>query len=216
MVLPVFILKGRKMQKSIGVALLLAMSCSAYSQTNDEVLPHGWEYSIHVGSASIDSETAVQEGIKDSALAIGIFADYRQNGWLSRVGLDMFIYDDNEEFEQIVEGQGVFNDGDISTESSDAQAFALSAATGYEFRFGENNASSVSLLGGFTAMVSSERSITDCTNCFSEDIDVDGGVFVAGTLSHDFESFGMGLHVRQYIGGDGLDSIIGLQIHSVF
>jgi hypothetical protein len=64
------------------------------------------------------------------------------------------MYDNNFEFEQVVEGDGPFNDGDISVESSDATGIALTAATGYEFRFGENESASASVQGGFTAMLS--------------------------------------------------------------
>ena len=73
-----------------------------------------------------------------------------------------------------------FNDGDISTESSDAGAVTGYVATGYEWKFGADQDLTVLAQVGYTHLFSSERSIDYCRNCYSEDIDIDGGVYANG------------------------------------
>lgn len=196
---------------SIGFA-----SAQSIEGSNDDTSYGSWGFSGYIGNASIDSDTAFIEGVEDSAITIGLFADYRKNKWLTSVGVDVLLYDDNQEFSQVVVGDGLFNSGDVSLESSDASATFLTFATGIEKLYGEESAFYTSLQGGFSVALASERSIGNCTNCYSEDIDIDGGLFVQGGIGFVADSFKIGLQVRQYLGGDGLGNIVGLQISSKY
>jgi hypothetical protein len=122
------------------------------------------------------------------------------------------IYDDEDSFSQTVID---VNDGDISTESSDADAVLLNAATGYAWKFGEEAKTAVRLQGGFAIVTSSERSIANCSNCSTEDIDIGGGIFVRATLLQSFESWSMGVFVQQYLNGD-INNAFGISISSAF
>ncbi len=86
------------------------------------------------------------------------------------------IYSDLNGFSETVEVTGGFDDGDIKTASSDANAYSLGVATGRQWRFGEQRDTSAVLQVGYDHILASERAIANCSNCPSQDIEVDGGV----------------------------------------
>lgn len=204
--------KTLKTLKTLLSTISLALcSFSAFSQETESSVNDGWGYSANLATLSIDSDKAIEEGIEDNVISLGLYADYTQNNWITSLGMDVVFYDDNNEFSQQVVGDGLFNEGDRSTESSDAMGFLLSAASGYQWYFGEENKAALQLQGGFSAMVSSERSISNCSDCRSEDIDIDGGAFVRAKLLGTGESISYGLVLTQYVSGD-LGTAIGFQI----
>lgn len=123
------------------------------------------------------------------------------------------VYDDNQEFSQTVIGDGFLNDGDISVESSSANGVLLSDATGYRWAFGEKGDVTATLQGGFGVMVASQRRIENCSNCFSEDIDIDGGAFIKASLMKKNETFDIGIFAQQYLGGDGVTNAFGIAVN---
>ncbi|MBF7073575.1 hypothetical protein ISG33_09235 [Glaciecola sp. MH2013] len=194
-------------------ANLMAQEDSDYTQYYN---PNGWSYNIALSHVGLDSDTAGSQGIEDTAIAIGFGFNYRESSWVTSIDADFILYDDNNEFSEVVVGDGLFNNGDISTESSEASALALSVATGYEWRFGQDDRASAILQGGFSGVFASERSIANCSNCGSQDIDIDGGAFIGGKLAFNQESFSVGLNVRQYVSGDGLSSMVGIVFDTQF
>lgn len=196
---------------------VLAICAAMYGANLSAQEQHSeWQFGGRVGTLSIDSDSAQQEGIDDTAYLVGGYVDYIQNGWVTSINLDIAVYDDNEEFEQLVEGDGVFNDGDRSYESSDASAVLISIATGYQWSFGEDDSVSTRAQAGFTAVVASERSISFCSDCFSEDIDIDGGAFVKASLEKDTGPVTIGLYYQQFLASDGLSNSFGLNISGGF
>ena len=195
--------------------LLCALAPPLAIAQDIQVAPSEWSFSGYAGQASIDSTTALQEGVDDNAWIVGFSADYMHSNWVTSVGLDVMLYDDNQKFNQEVEGNGVFNDGDRSTESSSANGYLLYAATGYQWLFTEQQNVAVRLQGGYSHMFSSERSIGTCTNCYSEDINVDGGVFAKATVLRAGESVSFGAFLQQYF-GDGVNTVFGITIASSF
>ena len=209
------------MRKSLlSLAALTLFSSNALSQEETTLTtiydPTDWSYNIGLASMSFDSDTALGEGVDDSAITVTFGANYRAAGWLTSIDADAILYDDNNEFSQVVVGDGLFNRGDVSTASSEASAFALSLASGYEWRFAQSERASAILQGGFSAVFVSDRSIADCVDCDSQDIDIDGGAFIAGKLAYNFEKFSLGLNVRQYVSGDGLSNMFGIIVDTEF
>lgn len=175
-----------------------------------------WEFSGRLGTLGIDSETALAQGIDDSGFILGMTADYIQNGWVTSLGGDYIGYDDNASFRQEVEGSGLFNNGDISVAKSDASAVSLFVASGYQWLLGEQQQAAALVQLGITGVFASERGIDSCTDCYSEDIDVDGGVFIQTSLKQDVGSFSIGVYYQHYLTGDGLTNSAGLLISSGF
>ncbi|MDM7861877.1 hypothetical protein QTP81_14840 [Alteromonas sp. ASW11-36] len=203
------------MKKHIGfTALALICSANAFAQDETQSTDSGyWSFGAAAAIVNIDEDTARQQGIDDSAYSIGFTADYFKSSWVTTLGLDIVVYDDNEAFSQVVIGDGLFNDGDVSVESSDANGILLSVATGYRWEFGEKNDVSVTLQGGYGVMLASERTIENCSNCFSEDIDVDGGLFAKASLMKRNDSFDIGIFAQQYFGGDGVANAFGIAVN---
>jgi hypothetical protein len=212
----------------VGTGLLCTASSSIAQIPNYKAMEQGWAYGGYVSYVGLDKDIARAEGIEDSAYSFSLSGEYLySNTWVSSLTIDFIIYDDNEEFTQLVAldyddevfeelfGDDVFN-RDVSLESSDANAASLSAATGHLFRFGDKDRSSFLLQGGYTHFIYSERSISNCTNCRAEDIDLEGGVFIGARLAYSFDSIAFGLTGRSYISGDGLSNMVGLTITSSF
>ena len=174
-----------------------------------------WSWGGYAGLASLDSTSAAQQGVDDSAWVTGFMAEYTQSAWITSIGLDVVFYDDNQKFTQEVEGSGAFNDGDRSTASSSANGYLLYAGTGYQWLFTEQQNVAVRLQGGYGLMVSSERSIGYCTDCYSEDIDIDGGLYIKASALHSGDSVSFGGYIQQYI-SDGLNTVLGVSISSSF
>ena len=209
-------LSGLIVMKIWNILALSAALCGASISVQAASMEGDWEFGGRVGMLNIDSDTALQQGIDDSAYVVGGFTNYVQNGWVTSAALDIVVYDDNEEFRQLVESDGIFNDGDLSIESSDASAGLFSVATGYQWYLGEDNNTITRAQIGFTAVFASERSIVNCDDCFSEDIDVDGGAFIKGSIERNLGSVAVGLYLQQYLGGDGLSNSIGINISTGF
>lgn len=160
-----------------------------------------WSFGGYLESMSLNSEKAVQEGIEDSALALGFNADYFSDGLMSAsLGTAWVMYDDNREFSQQVEVVGGFDDGDIQTADSEASAFLIYADFGPRFTFGDS--SYFSAKAGFATFFASERAIGNCSNCFSEDIDIDGGAYIQTALGHSFDRVSIGFVYNQYLDDD--------------
>lgn len=203
------------MKKIICALALAGFSNIAFAQNNINnnvyVPVDSWDWGGRLAVVSIDEETALTQGVDDTAYLIGFEGNYRQSSWVTSLGMDIVVYDDNEEFSQTVIGDGLFNDGDVSVESSSATGVLVSVATGYEWRFTASNEVALQWQVGYSHMFASDRSIDNCNDCFSEDIDVDGGVFTAVSLMKSNKDFDLGLLVQQYLSGDGLDNSIGLR-----
>lgn len=159
-----------------------------------------------LGRASIDSEKASQQGVEDSALYIRLGVEMQRSHWLYDFGLSGLIYDDNAEFRQTVRDQF----GNISTADSTAQAFDLFGEAGYRYLLSPN--SSMDFFAGYEQMLTSGRSISNCSNCYDEDINIDSGLYVMPRLQFETETgFTFTLLYRQYLSGD-LASAIALTI----
>ena len=183
------------MKKKLSVLLIAISALTAHTALAD------WSLGGYVESMSLNTEKAAQEGIEDSAWALGFNADYFSDGLMAAsLGSAYVMYDDNREFSQQVEVIGGFDHGDIRTESSDASALLIYADIGPRFTFGHS--SYFSAKAGFSTFFASERSIGSCGDCYSEDIDIDGGLYIQTALGHSFERVSIGFVYNQFLDDD--------------
>lgn len=168
----------------------------------------GWSWSAHVGNLNIDSTVAKFQGIDDSAWVIGAAAErYASDSILTyALGIDFIGYGDNYSFSQNT------NKGE---KSSDASAIMAYAEFGPKVSFGKDKLNHFTAHVGAANIFGSERGIDYCANCYSEDIDVDAGLYGVLGLGHSFSSFDLSLQFQQFFSGD-LDSSLRLQISSSF
>ncbi len=208
------------MKKLVAVtSLLLSSQLFAFESESvaeeNYVIDDQWQWSITLSNTGFD-DSVLKEGIDTSAIGFGVDLDYIDNNWITTFSADYLAYDDNNSFEQYVVGSGWQNKGDESTESSNASGVLLGVATGRMYFFGDNQ--DVAVIGqvGMSFMAYSERSISYCDDCYSEDIDVDGGLFLKAGIVKDTGSFNIGLHAKTYLSGDSMGTTFGISVGSSY
>jgi len=199
----------------LGASLLTSTTFAAAPTSNNPNNADytGWSWSGHVDHVAIDSEAAAEQWIEDSATAIGGAAEYYSSKTENTLvlGASVLLYHDNAEFAQYVEDYW----GDVDYTESDATAFMLFAEYGPKYRFGQDNMSFFSVRGGVSGILASERSISNCSNCYSEDIEIDGGVYGVLGIGQTLGSLDLSLQFQQYLSGD-LDNTIRLKLSGAF
>lgn len=173
-----------------------------------------WNGGGLLGQVNFDSEAAGREGVETSATSFGGYAEFQTDALVAfSMGGEFILYDDNEEFTQLVEYEDIFGDSDgTGSESSDAMAIHLFADVGPRWKFGGGY---LAVAGGFSSAVYSERSISNCVDCYAEDIELDGGGYVK--LAGGFKAgvINLGLLYRNFVSGD-LDNAIYITIGTGF
>ncbi|HEY3486542.1 MAG TPA: hypothetical protein VGL10_00615 [Gammaproteobacteria bacterium] len=159
-----------------------------------------WALGGYFGTMSFHEGKAAEEGIKDSALMLGAIAEYFSESLLMvSTGIAFIAYDDNEEFDQDVEVVGGFDDGDIENADSSATAAMLHVDMGPRFHMGESKSDYFAIKGGFSSFLTSERSISNCSNCREEDIEIDGGGYIQTALGIGSNSLGVAFRYSHYL-----------------
>ncbi len=174
-----------------------------------------WSWSGHIDHVTFDEEAAAKPTarIEDTATALGFAAEYYTNtseNTLS-LGMNFLFYRDNAAFRQYVEDYW----GDEGYSESDATALMVFAEYGPKYRFGQDNMSFFVVRGGASGIFASERGISSCYDCYSEDIDIDGGVYGLLGIGHTLGSIDLSLQFQQYFSGD-LDNALRLKISGAF
>jgi hypothetical protein len=192
----------------------LLLASVSHAQTNSNNIPYtGWSFSGHVDHVTFDEKAAFAAGIEDTATAFGFAGEYyssESNNTLS-LGMNFLLYRDNEAFAQYVEDYS----GDVDYEESDASAFMLYGEFGPKFRFGANDSAFFTVRGGISGVLASERSIGYCSDCYSEDIDIDGGVYGVLGIGQTLGSLELSLQFQQYLSGD-FDNSIRIKLGGAF
>ena len=172
-----------------------------------------WSWSGHVDHINIDEESAWLQGVDEGATAIGFAAErYTNTSEMTlSLGMSFIMYNDNDEFAQSVENYY----GNIKYSESDASAIMLFAEYGPKYRFGMDNMSFFTARAGVSGILASERSISGCSDCYSEDIDLDGGAYGLLGVGHTFGNFDLGLQFQQYLSGD-INNVIRLKFSGSF
>lgn len=206
-----------KTRRALLASALLATSVSALaaSPSNQPNANYtGWSWSGHVDHITFDKQAAAAQFIEDTATAVGGAAEYYSStseNTLS-LGINVLFYRDNAAFGQYVEDYWY---GDVDYEESDANAFMLFAEYGPKYRFGQDNMTFVTVRGGISGILASERSISNCSNCYAEDIEIDGGVYGVIGIGQTIGRLDLGLQFQQYFSGD-IDNSLRLKLSGAF
>ena len=155
------------------------------------------------GEITINSATALKEGVEDTATYF-LFAmeSFTKKPWIFGGGLSFIQYSDNKGFSQPVVDQN----GQSSTASSNAGAVSIFGNLGVGATYW--NAVSTDLLIGYEFTVESDRTISNCTDCATVDIDINMGAYINPRLRfHASNGFTIALAYRQYLTGDIENSV---------
>lgn len=199
-----------KLPKLACMALLLILP-SAYAQQQAEQ-PGSWGWSGHMDHMTFDDEQAWDQGIDKNAFALGFAAEYATaSDNILSLGMSFIFYNDNDEFAQYVED----NWGDVDYEESSASAISVFAEYGPRYRFGADNLSFFTVRGGVSGVFLSERSIDYCSNCYSEDIDIDGGFYGVLGIGRSTSHVDFSLQFQPYFTGD-IDNVLRFKVSGMF
>lgn len=175
----------------------------------------GWSWSGHVDHVTFDKVAAAkpEAQVKDTATAIGGAAEYYSSATENTLslGINFLFYRDTAAFSQYVKDYW----GDIDYSESDANAFMVFAEYGPKYRFGQDNMTFVTVRGGVSGMLYSERGISGCRNCHEEDIDIDGGLYGVLGIGQTLGSLDLSLQFQQYFTGD-IDNSVRLKLSGAF
>ncbi|MEW6990264.1 outer membrane beta-barrel protein [Colwelliaceae bacterium 6441] len=199
--------------------LISAVLISTKALAFDENLPlesnelqHRYYFSL--GTTNIDSEVADQELIDDSATYIRIGWEGKKqlenNAIIFGAGISGLLYSDNAKFKQEV--KSTF--GKHSTASSSAESFGAYAELGYYHSLNER--ADLGVFAGYDFAFSSSRSISNCSDCKSEDIDVDTGLYIMPKVKFAInQNWSLSLGYHHYLSGD-VENTIAISVGSNF
>jgi hypothetical protein len=203
---------GHRFFLSLAILLTAFIGSNAMSEQTQQTYG-SWSWSGHVDHVTFDDDAAWEEGIEETATAIGFAGEYYTNTseMTLSLGANLLFYRDNAAFVQYVEDYWGYD----SYEESDANAITIFAEYGPKYRFGADNLSFVVVRGGGTAVLFSERSISGCSNCYSEDIDIQGGIYGVLGIGRTLGALDIGLQFQQYFTGD-IDNSFRFKISGAF
>lgn len=203
-------LKQHFSSHALPVITLSALLCSPYAAmaaSQSETIS-GWSWSAHVSNLNIDSEVAQNQYVDDSTFVLGAAAERFTNDsdFTLSFGLDVLFLKDQAGFTNLT------TDGEKSSSASGGMLFA---EYGPKLPFGENDEHFFDVRGGYSISLGASRSISYCSGCDSEDIDIEGGAYGILGVGHTFTSFDLSLQYQQYFSGD-LDNSLRLKISTSF
>lgn len=194
-----------------GIASLF-MASAATAQTRFD--PTGsWIVGGGVEQVVLDRQQASKEMIDDTAVSVYVEGEYIFSRFFSTsFGLAYYDYDDYATFTQWTEDSW----GDERRSRSDAQGVPVYAEVGYKQFFSSEGRVYITARGGLALMLASERSISNCSNCYEEDIDIEGGAYgVLGAGVRLASSFLLSVRYKHFFSGD-IEHVTGLNFSYSF
>jgi len=174
------------------VAALFSLFTLAQDTTSTDF--NSWR--ISVDSLSLDSNKTIQEGLADSTTGIGLGLDFRKGLIVGGFGMYAGSIDDENGFSQAVEDQ--FGNQSVADSTTSVLSFYGEAGASYLVA----GLAYLEIVGGFQSL-SITRSISNCSDCDSEDMDLSGGVYVKPRVRVPFgEKFMGSLSLMSYLSGD--------------
>lgn len=153
--------------KSIIYGFLLASSTAALAAPSSDFT--AWRLSAD--QLSFNAEKTASAGVDDSTLGLGMAIDIKRDYLVGGFGMYIGSLDDSNGFSQTVRDQY----GNISEADSSVSALSFFAEIGGSYLLLNNVYGE--LVTGYQTM-SVDRSISDCDDCESQDIPLDGGLYV--------------------------------------
>lgn len=184
--------------------LIFAANAHAQESSDSFDPARTWAFNIGVEQVSFDKQKASEQGIDDSATALLFEGEYFFHSHYSvTLGLEFLPYDDDASFSQ---------DTTAGYKSSDASGMPIYGELGYKRFFGASEKAYITTRAGMSVMVASDRSISNCTDCYEEDIDIDGGFYgLVGLGVRLGQSWSLGMHYKSYFTGD-IENAAGISI----
>lgn len=178
---------------------------SAVSLAQDNV-PISVNHGVYFGISAmgLDEVKAYQQGVDDVALLLDVGYQAAVGPYLAfRAGVYAAVIEDEDPFEEFVESDYYWFDDNWSEnyrwEESSIQAWGIVLeASG---RFPINQVLSVGGGLGYRSLFAS-REITFCNDCYSENVDLEGGVYFRPYLNINTGRFNIQVSYTTFMSGD--------------
>lgn len=167
-----------------------------------------WGWSFHLGQLNLDPVAAKRVRFDDSTVFMAAAGERSWNDYNMSLstGFNIMLYQDNGGFKQNTT-QGM--------KESSASGGSFYVQAGPQMRLGENDAIKVFLHAGYNQVLSSSRTIENCSNCHSEGISLSGGPYIATGIGYAINNINWGIQYTKYSSGDFKDSI-ALRVSTAF
>ncbi|MDH5434363.1 MAG: hypothetical protein OEY19_10500 [Gammaproteobacteria bacterium] len=157
---------------------------------------------ISFGMAHINEQKAAFEQIDNNAEAINIGVKWQHDDRISAFGISGLFFTDYNPITQTI----VTNRGNTIIKRSEADSFGLFAETGYSNLTGDGSKRLEFMVGA--EYIEAERYFLDCDRCYSEKINIKGGVYLKpGIKFYITESIMLSVEYQYYGSGDMEDII---------
>ena len=173
---------------------------------------YGLGFQFQTGPINFDPDVAQREGIEESGFGLGmdfygIWLDYIRLG----TGAYTSFVGDDAQYDVVVEDQY----GNVSEAESTIGFTVLYVESGLTVK--PVSRIRTDLLVGYNLFDKGVRSVNDCVDCPSDDLDIPVGAYVKPRISYIFHSdgtgeAGIGLEYTRYLGESGVENAIMLGI----
>lgn len=160
---------------------------------------NNWGFSLQLGQLNLDPVAAKYESLNDTATLLSLDAERSWNDYNLSIatGLDIQVYRDKAGFRQ---------NTTLGMQSSSASGGSFHVQGGPQMRLGDNDAIRAFLHAGYNQVLSNNRSIGNCTNCYSEKIRLESGNYLATGIGYKINNLTWGVQYVKYASGDFKDS----------
>lgn len=165
-----------------GVALAAMTSIASAQQVMDMGPVYRGSWSVSGEVINFDPVVAAYNGISDNGFGLGVGYAGEKGLFNFSVGATFFLIDDEDEFTQQVESDW---GGDESTEKSSIDAGSLYIDAGFQYPLSDSFV--VGLNGGYRYF-DIDRGITNCRDCYSEDVGIDSDTYLKPFARLDFNA----------------------------
>lgn len=161
---------------------------------------NNWGFSLQLGQLNLDPVAAKYESLNDTATLLSLDAERSWNDYNLSIatGFDIQVYRDKAGFRQ---------NTTMGMQSSSASGGSFHVQGGPQMRIGDNDAIRAFLHAGYNQVLSNNRSIGNCTNCYSEKIRLESGNYLATGIGYKINNLTWGVQYVKYASGDFKDSI---------
>ncbi|WP_237057097.1 hypothetical protein [Microbulbifer sediminum] len=188
------------------IPALLCLGCAgplAAQPAADAPAAYQGSWGFHGETISIDADAALLNGIADSGFGIGASYAGRKGLFNFSVGGTIFFIDDKDEFSQDVEN---IVTGDQRTQDSSIDAGSLYIDGGLVHSFSDRFEAGVNVGYRYFDI---DRTITSCTDCYSEDISIESDSYIKPFARFLFTDRVLGsLAYYSYNGDKGVESTL--------
>ncbi|MCO7226911.1 hypothetical protein [Pleionea sp. CnH1-48] len=191
--------------------LALISSASVWAETQpeqpvpeekEEVYLQTTTWGISAGTINFNPALAAREGVDESAVHLDFVWHQQEDSFVYGGGITGILYSDNESFSvDVIDGFG-----DHRRASSSASGFGLFGEIGYSFNWKPKSVHLGAMIG--VEKIWSERGISNCTDCPSENINIDSGFYLKPHIKFITNSgFTFTISYKKFAGDDMEDAV---------